>query len=140
LIQRHTSDQVKADQAKADAQAVAAKAAAVAHQESQKNRVAALEDAMQDKEYTRSLEILRPDLHNCHKSVSNTDVDTLSNSHQSNLMLDDLPHAESLTNLDLLLKQSSYCSPFHEDYMTMPTPCEGLEKNAAVVGNNEVED
>ena len=58
-IQCRMSDQVKADQAKAEAQAVAAKDVGVAHQESQKNRVAALEDAMQDKEYARSLENFR---------------------------------------------------------------------------------
>jgi hypothetical protein len=84
-IQRHTSEQVKADQAKAKADAAAAKAAATAHLQSQKDQVAALEDSMQDEAYTRSQEELRPDLHIDYKSASNTEVETLSDSH----MLDD---------------------------------------------------
>jgi hypothetical protein len=88
-IQRRTSEQIKADQAKAKADAAAAEAATAAHLQSQRDQVAAVEDAKQAEEYARSLEDLRPDLHIGNNSVSNTDVDTLSNSH---LVLDDDPH------------------------------------------------
>jgi hypothetical protein len=87
-IQRRTSEQIKADQAKAKTDAAAAEAATAAHLQSQRDQVAAVEDAKQVEEYTQSLEDLRPDLHIGNKSASNTDVDTLSNSH---LILDDNP-------------------------------------------------
>ena len=80
-IQRRTSEQVKASQAKAKTEAAAADATAAAHQQSQKDRIAALEDAMQAEELTQSLEGIRPDLHINHKSVMNTNDDTLSDSH-----------------------------------------------------------
>ena len=51
-IQRRTSEQVKASQAKAKTEAAAADAAAAAHQQSQKDRIATLEDAMQAEELT----------------------------------------------------------------------------------------
>ena len=72
---------MRSDQAKAKAEAAAAEAAAIAHQQSQKDRVAALEDAMQANKYAQSLEDVRPDLHINHKSATNTDVDTLSDTH-----------------------------------------------------------
>ena len=70
---------------------------------------------MQAEAYSRSLEELRPDLHINHKSASNTEVDTLSDSH----MLDDpigIPH-ELLT--DLPPDQSSYRDSSHsEEFLT----------------------
>jgi hypothetical protein len=121
-IQRRTSEQVKADQAKAKADAAAAEAADVAHQQNQKNRVAALEDAMQAEEYAQSLEDLRPDLH--HKSASNTDVETLSDSH---MIFDDpieIPR-EPLTGLPP--DGSSYRDSSHsEEFLT---GWEELEEN-----------
>src|SRR5260221_195125 len=69
LTQRHSTVKVHANQKKAKVDAVAAKAAAVAHHQSQLDRVAALEDAVEAEDTTRSLEDLRPDLHIGHKSV-----------------------------------------------------------------------
>ena len=62
-MHRRTSKQVESDRAKAEAKATAADAAAKAHQESLKERVAALEDAKQAEEYSLSLAELRPDRH-----------------------------------------------------------------------------
>ena len=72
---------MRSDQAKAKAEVAATEAAAIAQQQSQKNCVAALEDAMQANKYAQSLEDMRPDLHINHKSATNTDVDTLSDTH-----------------------------------------------------------
>src|SRR5258708_12808333 len=80
-IQRQTPNQVKVDQEKAKKDAAAAKAAAIAHKQSQLDRVASLEDAMQARDDAHSLEDLRPDLHIDHKSGLISDVDTLSDSH-----------------------------------------------------------
>jgi hypothetical protein len=116
LIQRCTSDQVKADQAKAKAEAAAAKAAAIAHLQSEKDRVTAIEDAMQAKEYARSQKDLRPDLHINHKSVLNSDADTLSDSH---LILNDLIGISHEPLIDLSLERSLYHSLSHsEDFLT----------------------
>jgi len=116
------SEQVKADQAKAKAEAAAAEAAAVAHQQNQKNRIAALEDAMQMEEYAQSLEDLRPDLH--HKSASNTDIKTLSDSHLISNDLIEIPR-EPLT--DLPPDWSSYRDSSHsEEFLTR---WEALEEN-----------
>src|SRR5260370_7268828 len=77
-IQRRTPNQVKVDQEKAKKDTAAAKAAAIAHKQSQLDRVASLEDAMQPFDDPRSLEDLRPDLHIHHKSESTSNLDTLS--------------------------------------------------------------
>src|SRR5260221_9394954 len=61
MIQRRTPNQLKVDQEKAKKDAAAAKAAAIAHKQSQLDRVASLEDAMQSHDDARSLEDLRPD-------------------------------------------------------------------------------
>lgn len=119
-IHRRSSQQVKADQAEAKAKAAAAEAAAKAHEESQREQVAALEDAQQVEEYARSLEDLRPDLHISRKSASNTDVETLSDSH---LTLDDpveIPR-EPLIDIPRLLplEQGSYRSSGpSDDFLT----------------------
>jgi hypothetical protein len=76
-IQRRTSEQVKADEAKARTEAAAAEATAIAHMKSQFDRCAAVEDAMQADDNAKSLEALRPDLHIDPESAPNTDVDTL---------------------------------------------------------------
>src|SRR5258707_13320419 len=81
MIQCRTPNQVKVDQEKAKKDAAAAKAAAIAHKQSQLDQVASLEDAMQACNDARSLEDLRPDLHIDHKSGSISDVNTLSDSH-----------------------------------------------------------
>src|SRR5260221_10265974 len=107
---------VHADQKKAKVDAVAAEAAAVAHHQSQLDRVAALEDAMEAEDMTRSLEDLRPDLHIGHKSASSTDGNTLSDSPP---MLDDpvaMPHN---MQIEFPLEGSSYHESSHsEEYMT----------------------
>ena len=141
-IQRRTSEQVKADQVKAKAEAAAAEAAAKAHQEGQKAQVAALEDAKQAEEYAQSLEELRPDLHIDHKSASasTTDVETLSDSH---LTLDNPIPREPLIDLPQLLPldHTSYRSSSHsEDFLTgwlggNTVPVD--ENNEAVEENNE---
>jgi hypothetical protein len=76
LIQPCTSEQLKADQAKAKTNATAA-----AHQQSQKECIATLKDTMQAEQYTRLLEDFRSDLHIDHKSATNTNDITLSDSH-----------------------------------------------------------
>src|SRR5260370_363430 len=80
-IQRRTPNQVKVYQEKAKKDIAAAKAAAIAHKQSQLDQVASLEDAMQARNNACSLENLHPDLHIDHKSGSISDVDTLSDSH-----------------------------------------------------------
>jgi hypothetical protein len=52
LVQRRMSDQVKANQAKAKAEAAATKAATIVYLQSQKDQVTAIENTMQAKEYT----------------------------------------------------------------------------------------
>ena len=126
---------MKADQAKAKAEAAAAKAAASAHQQSQKNQVAALEDARQVEEYTRSLEDLRLDLHIDHKSASNTDVDTLSDSH---LILDDPTGLPREPLIDTLLDHRSYGESTHsKDFLTGWGSWKEQENSAERVGDNE---
>jgi hypothetical protein len=115
-IQRRTSEQVKADQAKAKTDAAAADAAAAAHQQTQKERIAAIEDAMQAEEHTRSLEDIRPDLHIDHKSATNTNDDTLSDSH---LNLEDPIDISGKPVMDLPSNQSSYHnSSQSEEFLT----------------------
>ena len=155
-IQRRTSEQVKADQAKAKVEAAAVKAAAIAHQQSQRDSVAALEDVIQDGEYARSLEDLRPDLHIYRKSASNTDVDGLSDSHLTTPLDDPFTETsrEPLTDFPLRISREpltdlpvkhSLASIFrgsgqYEDPTTMPTAWERLENNAVVAeDNNELE-
>ncbi len=46
MIQHYSSDQVKINQAKAKADAIAAKAATIVHNQKQLNQVASLEDAI----------------------------------------------------------------------------------------------
>jgi hypothetical protein len=115
---------VRLDQAKAKAEAAATEAAAIAHQQSQKDRVAALEDAMQANEYAQSLEDVRPDLHINHKSATNTDVDTLSDTH---LNLDEPIDIPRKPAKDLPSDRSSYRnSSQSEEFLT---GWEGEEKN-----------
>src|SRR5258708_12345356 len=123
-IQRRTPKQVKVDQEKAKKDAAAAKAAAIAHKQSQLDRVASLEDAMQARDDARSLEDLHPDLHIDHKSGSISDVDTLSDSHlvlQEPIEIPRLPSIEipcpPLTEIPF--KRSSYRSSSHnEEFLT----------------------
>lgn len=130
-VQRRTPEQVKADQAKAKAEAAAAKAAVLAHQQIQKDRVAALEDAQQVEEHTRSLEDLRPDLHIDHKSAS-TDVETLSDSH---LTLDNPITLPRKPLIDLPLDHSSYRESSHsEEFLT---GWGQVENNVTVADENE---
>ena len=114
--QRRLTVKVHTDQKKAKVDAVAAEAAAVAHHQSQLDRVAALEDAMEAEDTTRSLEDLRPDLHIGHKSASSTDGNALSDSPP---MLDDpvaMPHN---MQIDFPPEGSSYRESSHgEEYMT----------------------
>lgn len=113
-IQRRTSEQVKADQAKAKMDAAAVESAAIAHNQSQMDQVAALEDALQVEDDAQSLEYLRPDLHIDPKLASNTDVDTLSDSCP---MLDEPVGA--LIALSPLAEHSSYRgSSNSEDFLT----------------------
>ncbi|KAN0111553.1 hypothetical protein V8E52_008392 [Russula decolorans] len=136
MIQRRTSEQVKADQAKAKADAAAAKAAATAHLQSQKDQVAALEDSMQDEAYTQSQEELRPDLHINYKSASNTEVETLSDSH----MLDDpigIP-CEPLTVRDLPPDQSSYRDSSHgKEFLTGWEELDDQDQDYVMPSGNE---
>lgn len=137
-IQRRTSEQVKADQAKAKTEAAAAEATAKAHHEIQKEQIAALEDAKQAEEYSRSLEELRPDLHLGHNSASATDVETLSDSHLTLDVPIDITR-EPLIDLPQLLplEHSSYRSSSNsEEFLTG-----WLGGDAAVVEeNNEDQD
>lgn len=123
---------MKADQAKVKAEAAVAEAAALAHQQTQKDRVAALEDAQQVEEYTRSLEDLRPDLHINHKSASNTDVETLSDSY---LILDNPIQLPRKPLIDLPIDHSSYHELSHSDDFL--TGWEEVESNATVMDENE---
>jgi len=113
-IQRRTSEQVRADQAKAKMDAAAAESAAIAHKQSQLDQVTALEDALQVEDDAQSLEYLRPDLHIDPKSASNTDVDTLSDLRP----ILDKP-VDALTALSPLAEHSSYRgSSYSEDFLT----------------------
>src|SRR6266403_4619646 len=102
-IQRRSSDQVKADTAKAKAEAAAIEDAATVHRKSQMDRCAALQDAMQARDNARLLEAARPDLYIDPKLMSNTDVEALSDSHP----MDDEP-TDTLTNNPLAVERSSY--------------------------------
>jgi len=142
-IQRRTPNQVKVDQEKAKKDAAAAKAAAIAHKQSQLDRVASLEDAMQARDDARSLEDLRPDLHIDHKSGSISDVDTLSDSHlalEEPIEIPRLPSIEiprpPLTELPF--ERSSYRSSSHnEEFLTGG---EELRDNAAEINEGDDEE
>src|SRR5260370_34389678 len=114
--QRRSTVKVHYDQKQAKADAVAAEATAVAHHQSQLDRVAALEDAVEAEDTTQSLEDLRPDLHIGHKSALSTDGNALSDSPP---MLDDpvaMPHN---MQIDFPPEGSSYHESSHsEEYMT----------------------
>ncbi len=112
-IQRRMSEQVKADNTKAKADAAAAKAAAIIQQQGQKSQVAALEDAMQAEDNARSLDDIRPDLSIGTKSSQNTDVDILSDSHQ---MLDE--PVDAIDPLSLTERSSYRGSNHSEDFLT----------------------
>jgi hypothetical protein len=150
-IQRRTSAQVKADEAKVKAAAAAAEAAAAADKQSQLDRVAALEDAIQEED-AQSLDVIRPDLYIDPKSANTaSDADTLSDSH---LMPDDptgIPQdSDPLIDLqpdpltDLLTEQSSYRGSSHsEDFLTgwKETGEDAAgEDAAAIVDENEHEE
>jgi hypothetical protein len=146
-IQRRTSAQVKADEAKVKAAAAAAEAAAAADKQSQLDRVAALEDAIQEED-AQSLDVIRPNLYIDPKSANTaSDADTLSDSH---LMPDDptgIPQdSDPLIDLQpdplthLLTEQSSYRGSSHsEDFLT---GWKETGEDAAVIvdANNEDED
>jgi hypothetical protein len=120
-IQRRTPAQVKADDARVKAAAAAAEAAAAADEQSQLDRVAALEDAIQEED-AQLLDVLRPDIYIDPKSASNTagDVDTQSDSH---LMPDDPTGIPQGPLIDLQPdpltdhqpEQSSYRGSSHSD-------------------------
>jgi hypothetical protein len=113
-IQRRSSEQVKADAAKAKAEAAAIEDAATAHRKSQVDRCAALQDAMQARDNARLLEARRPDLYIDPKLMSNTDVETLSDSPP----MDD-EAADTFTNNPLAVERESYRgSSASEDFMT----------------------
>lgn len=135
-IQRRTSEQVKADQVKANAEAAAAEAAAIADKECQLQRVASIEDAMQAEDDAKSLEDLRPDLHIGPKSVSNSEVDTLSDSH---LIPDDAIENLHDSLMDFPPELSSYRDLSHsEEFLT---DWQETQENTTVVEeNNKDED
>ena len=138
-IQRRTPEQVKADQAKAKAEAAAAEAAAAANKQTQLDRVAAIEDALEEEDM-QSLDVLRPDLYIDPKSASNaaSNVD-LSDSHLNSSLDDPIgtPHSPLI---DLPPEHSSYQGSSHSDDFL--TGWQGTEENAAVVveENNEDQD
>jgi len=141
-IQRRTPNQVKVDQEKVKKDVAAAKAAAIAHKQSQLDQVASLEDAMQACNDARSLENLHPDLHIDHKSGSISDVDTLSDSHlvlKEPIEIPCLPSIKIPCPLltELPFERSSYCSSSHnEEFLTGG---EKLRDNIAEIneGDNE---
>ena len=139
-VQRRTSEQVKADHAKAAADAAAAEVAAAAHKKNQLDQVAALEDAIQEED-AESLGILRPDLYIDPKSASNTasDVDTLSDTHLTP-MLDDPTGVPRDPLTEIPLEATSYRSSNHSDDFL--TGWQETEENAEVVveENNEDQD
>jgi hypothetical protein len=111
--QRRTSEQIKADEAKAKVNATAAKSDAVALRRSQLDRCAAIEDAMQAAENLRSQHETRPDLHL--KSASNTDMEALSDSRPTpNEPLDALSGHSSVVE-----RRSSYRGSSHsQEFLT----------------------
>jgi hypothetical protein len=131
MIQRHSSNQVKIDKAKAKEDATAAKAATIVCKQKQLNQVASLEDVIQAQEDAEALEAIWPDLHISHKSALNTDTETPSNSH---LMLTnpiEIQH-DPLTNLSI--ERSSYHNSSHgEDFLS---GWEAVGENATVGQDN----
>src|SRR5260370_11676662 len=142
-IERRRHKQVKGDSEKAKKDAAAGKAAAIAHQQSQLDRVDSLEDAMQAHDDARSLEDLRPDLHIDHKSGLISDVDTLSDSHlalEEPIEIPRLPSIEIPCPLltELPFERSSYRSSSHnEEFLTGG---EELRDNAAEINEGDDEE
>jgi hypothetical protein len=126
---------VKADQGKAKMEQAAAEATASAEKQRQFDQVAALEDAMQAEDDAQSLGDLRPDLQIGHKSASNTDVDTLSDSH---LMLDDPVRVAFDALIDPPSERGSYRESSHSDNFL--TGWEEVGDRAVMVKENNEEE